>query len=74
MYAFRDNLVQVMLVTKETESTTGYCTFIRGNPATWSKKQDVVSRLTAEVEYRAMAYTICEMIWLKNLLVELDFR
>ena len=42
---------------------------------TWkSKKQDVVSRSSAEAEYKAMAHTACEMVWLKNLLMELGFR
>ena len=42
---------------------------------TWrSKKQDVVSRSSAEVEYRVMAHTACEMIWLKNLLMKLGFK
>ena len=42
---------------------------------TWrSKKKDIVSRSSAEVEYRAMSHTACEMIWLKNSLMELDFR
>jgi len=42
---------------------------------TWrSKKQDVGSRSSAEVEYKVMAHTTCELIWLKNLLAELDFR
>jgi len=39
----------------------------------WSKKQDV-SRSNAKVEYRAMAYTACEMMWLKNSLLNLDFK
>ena len=55
--------------------TTGYCTFVGRNLVTWrSKKQDIVSRSSAEAEYRAITYTACEMVWLKNLLVELDFR
>ena len=42
---------------------------------TWrNKKQDVVSRSSAEAEYRVMAHTACEMVWLKNLLMELGFR
>ena len=43
-----------------------------GNLVTWrSKKQSIVSRSTAKVEFRAMAHGICEGIWLKRLLVEL---
>ena len=42
---------------------------------TWkSKKQDVVSRSSAKAEYKVMTYTACEMVWLNNLLIELDFR
>ncbi|KAE8673438.1 Detected protein of unknown function [Hibiscus syriacus] len=37
-------------------STTGYCSFVWGNLVTWrSKKQPVVSRSSAEAEFRAMA-------------------
>ena len=46
--------------------------FVGGNLVSWrSKKQEVVARSTAEAEYRAMALALSEMIWLKNLLVEL---
>jgi len=52
--------------------TTGYYIFVEENLVIWkSKKQDIVSRLNAEAEYKAMAYTACEMVWLKNLLVQL---
>jgi len=33
-----------------------------------------VSRSSTETKYRAMAHTICEMVWLQNLLMELGFR
>ena len=33
-----------------------------------------MSRSSAETEYRVMAYTTCEMVWLQNLLMELSFR
>ena len=39
-----------------------------------SKKQDVVSQSSAETEYKAMAHTACEMMWLMNLMLELDFK
>ncbi|XP_020242757.1 uncharacterized protein LOC109820971 [Asparagus officinalis] len=56
------------------KSTSGFCTFIGGNMITWrSNKQYVVYRSSAEIEYRAMAHTVCEMIWLQKLLIELGF-
>ena len=55
------------------KSTTGYCTLVGGNLVTWkSKKQFVVARSSAEAEYRAMASTACELIWLKRLLRDLE--
>ncbi|KAM1069409.1 hypothetical protein ACFX13_001358 [Malus domestica] len=54
------------------KSTTGFCTFVGGNLVSWkSKKQTVVARSSAEAEYRAMASTACELIWLKGLLCDL---
>ena len=42
---------------------------------TWrNKKQDVVSRSSAEAEYIAITHTTCEMVWLKNLLMEFGFK
>ena len=53
-------------------STTGYCSYVWGNLVTWrSKKQAVVSRSSAESEYRALALGICEGMWLQRLLREL---
>ena len=49
--------------------TLGYCVFIGGNLISWkSKKQDVVAISSAKTEYRAMALTMCEIIWIKHLL------
>ncbi|KAL1220954.1 Retrovirus-related Pol polyprotein from transposon RE2 [Cardamine amara subsp. amara] len=57
------------------KSTTGYCTFVGGNLVTWrSKKQKVISRSSAEAEYRAMANTTGELVWIKALLKDLGIE
>ena len=56
------------------KSTTGYFTFLVGNLITWkSKKQTVAAKSSTEVEYRAMAHTSCELMWIKYLLEKLKF-
>ena len=37
-----------------------------------SKKQSAMSRSTAEAEYRAMSLGVSEMLWVRNLLSELN--
>ncbi|XP_035844040.1 uncharacterized mitochondrial protein AtMg00810-like [Helianthus annuus] len=53
-------------------STYGYCIYLGGNLVSWSaKKQPTVSRSSCESEYRAMANTASEIIWVTHLLREL---
>ena len=54
-------------------STYGYSIFFGGNLVSWSaKKQPTVSRSSCESEYRAMANTAAELIWITHLLRDLN--
>nr|XP_048334861.1 secreted RxLR effector protein 161-like [Ziziphus jujuba var. spinosa] len=56
-------------------STPVYCTFRRGNLVTWrSRKQNVVARSSAEVEFRAMAQGVYELLWVKIKLEDLKIK
>jgi hypothetical protein len=57
--------------------TSGYYTLVGGKLVIWcSKKQSVVARASAEVEFQARAHGIwiCELLWLKILLKELGYE
>ncbi|XP_021996019.1 secreted RxLR effector protein 161-like [Helianthus annuus] len=50
-------------------SRTGYLLLLGGGAISWkTKKQSAVSRSSAEAEYRAMASTVSEILWVRWLL------
>ena len=56
-------------------STTGYCIFLVGNLVVWrSKKQEVVARSSTEVEFRALAHGLTEVMWIKGILQDLKIK
>nr|GEU72606.1 ribonuclease H-like domain-containing protein [Tanacetum cinerariifolium] len=53
-------------------STSGYCVFLGNNLLSWSSKcQPMLSRSSAEAEYRGVVNAVVETCWLHNLLREL---
>uniref|UniRef100_A0A0A9BDA3 Uncharacterized protein n=1 Tax=Arundo donax TaxID=35708 RepID=A0A0A9BDA3_ARUDO len=53
-------------------STSGFCVFLGDSLVSWSsKRQAVVSRSSAEAEYRGVANVAAECSWLRHLLGEL---
>nr|GEV39392.1 ribonuclease H-like domain-containing protein [Tanacetum cinerariifolium] len=53
-------------------STSGYCVFLGNNLFSWSSmRQPMLSRSSAEAEYRGVANDVDDTCWLRNLLREL---
>nr|GFB10112.1 putative copia-type protein [Tanacetum cinerariifolium] len=56
-------------------SRTGYLLLFSGGPISWkTKKQSVVSRSSAEAEYKAMTSTVSEILWVRWLLKDMEVQ
>ena len=59
---------------EDRRSTLRYCV-CRRNLVSWkSKKQGIVSRSSIESKYKAMARSICEIMWLQQLLMKVNIE
>ncbi|XP_020258582.1 uncharacterized protein LOC109834991 [Asparagus officinalis] len=57
----------------ERKNTIGYVFYLGSTAFSWtSKKQGVVALSSCEAEYVVAASTVCEAIWLRNILKELE--
>jgi len=57
------------------KSTTGFLIEIYGNPVCWvTKKQSTVALSSTEAEYVALAMASTEIVWIRNLLMELGWK
>ncbi|GJZ81108.1 ribonuclease H-like domain-containing protein [Tanacetum coccineum] len=55
------------------KSVSGLCVYLCGNLVSWkSKKQATLSMSSTEAEYRCMTSTTCEVIWLVNVMKDLN--
>ncbi|XP_016185187.1 uncharacterized protein LOC107626802 [Arachis ipaensis] len=55
------------------KSTGSFCVFLGKNLVSWcSKKQGAVARSSTETEYQATADLVAKLIWIKNLMIELQ--
>ena len=55
------------------KSTSGFCFLLSGGIVSWlSKKQSITAQSTVEAEFIALSFAVRELIWLRNMMKELE--
>ena len=73
MHVFLGILILVILVKKVRENLSLHIAPLLAE-ILWHEREKTRSRFSAEAEYKVMAHIVCEMMWLKNLMLELGFQ
>lgn len=64
-------LKRLGIVLDSSKSVTGFCVFLGDSMVLWkAKKQNTISRSSAEAEYRALVSTASELVWIQQLLCD----
>lgn len=69
-----DKMIALAHANNDRRSTSTYCVFLGSSLIFWSSaKQKVVSRSSAESEYRGLSNVGSEIVWIHSFLNELGF-